>query len=312
MRRMKLSSIFLLCLMVLLPLLTTGCKTKVVPPGKVVIVLTASGKTTISSKGSYVAWGRDRVYFVDTKLKSYPEQLQILCDDNINMSVDVKWVGSFAVNDKNIQIIKEKVPANKVEGGEIPGYELSLDQFYKTAMRDIIRAATREAVSPYSTDAVRTNRKKIQALVKDTVLKRFEALGYPISTTDVMISNLDYPEEVTAQRKAIKNAQLEDERQAALAKASIEQAKREAAIAREKGKAKIEIAKADAAANDIRAKSLTPEIIMMRQWDVLENGINLGEGDLMLIPYTMVGKENEAMLRQVVNKMGGAGEVAKQ
>lgn len=285
----------------------------VVPPGTIVIVLKPDGQSKIHTDGSYWAFGRDRVYFIDTKLKGFTEKMEILCADNINMAVDVKWVGSFAVNPDKIKIIKEKVPARKVRQGDLKGYQLSLQDFYLTAMKDIIRANSREVVSPYVTDNIRESRSEIQQLVKHRVLSRLQELNYPVETTDILISNLDYPAEVTTQRKAIKNAQLEDEKQAALAKAAIEQAKREAAIAREKGKAKVEIAKADAEANRIRAQTLTEEIIRMRQWDVIEAGA-LSESSVILLPYKAMGGDSELsnalLLRNSIEK-GGSSKAQK-
>lgn len=277
----------------------------VVPPGTIVIVLKPDGESKIHTEGSYWALGRDRVYFIDTKLKSFTEKMEILCADNINMAVDVKWVGSFSVTPDKIKIIKEKVPARKVKQGDLKGFQLSLQDFYVTAMKDIIRANSREVVSPYITDNIRESRSEIQQLVKHRVLSKLQELNYPVETTDILISNLDYPSEVTAQRKAIKNAQLEDEKQAALAKAAIEQAKRAAAIAREKGKAKIEIAKADAEANRIRSQTLTEEIIRMRQWDVIEAGA-LSDSAVILLPYKAIGSDSELsnalLLRDSIEK----------
>lgn len=264
----------------------------VVPPGTIVIVLKPDGESRIHTDGSYWAFGRDRVYFIDTKLKGFTEKMEILCADNINMAVDVKWVGSFSVEPDKIKIIKEKVPARNVRKGDLKGYQLSLQDFYVTAMKDIIRANSREVISPYVTDNIREARSEIQQLVKSRVMGRLIELNYPVETTDILISNLDYPPEVTAQRKAIKNAQLEDQKQAALAKAAIEQAKREASIAREKGKAKIEIARADAEANRIRASTLTEEIIRMRQWDVFEAGA-LSQTSVILLPYKAIGTDSE-------------------
>lgn len=277
----------------------------VVPPGTIVIVLKPNGESKIHSDGSYWALGRDRVYYIDTKLKGFTEKMEILCADNINMAVDVKWVGSFSVTPERIKVIKEKVPARRVRGGDLKGYQLSLQDFYVTAMKDIIRANSREVISPYVTDNIRESRSEIQQLVKHRVLTRLQELNYPVETTDILISNLDYPEEVTTQRKAIKNAQLEDEKQAALAKAAVEQAKREAAIAREKGKARIEIAKADAEANKIRSQTLTEAIIRMRQWDVIEAGA-LSESSVILLPYKALGKDveltNALLLRNAINQ----------
>ena len=296
----KVTRIILFAVMLAIAFTTTGCKSKVVPPGTVVIILKASGKAKIYTEGSYITWGRDRLYFIDTKLKSYTEEMEILCKDDINMDVDVKWIGSFNATKSNVKIIKEKVPAIKVKTGDISGYQLSLDQFYRTAMRDIVRSSARAVVDDYSTDNVRDERDNIQSAIRKSVIERFQTLGYPVSTTDVLVSNLDYPPEITEQRKAIKNAQLEDEKQAALSVAAIAQAKRAAGLAREKGKAQIERAKADAASNLIRAKSLTPAIIQMRQWDVLEE-LAGAEGDLMIVPYEALGKTfNAAALKQVL------------
>lgn len=297
------TSLIMMLAMVFSVLALTGCySTKVVPPGTVVIVLEASGDSNIYTSGSYSAFGRDRVYFVDTKLKSFSESMDILCKDDINMTVDVKWIGSFSVTKDNIQIIKEKVPAVRVDSGDIVGYQLSLDKFYATAMRDIIRTYSRQNVSKYATDNIREERENIQLSVRTAVYERFKTLGFPIKSTDIMISNLDYPDEITAQRKAIKNAQLEDEKQAALAIAAIKQAERAAAIARENGKAQVEEARADAAANLIRSESLTPQIIQMRQWDVLSK-IGGRDGDLMIVPYQALGgKVDTAMITKSVDR----------
>lgn len=64
----------------------------------------------------------------------------------------------------------------------------------------------------------------ISILIMVIQLSKFFIARVYITSPDVMIANLDYPDEITNQRKAIKNAQLEDEKQAALAKASIKQA----------------------------------------------------------------------------------------
>lgn len=274
-------------MLISISVMNTGCSTKVVPPGTVVIVLSADGDKSIHAKGSYYAWGRDRVYYVDTKLKSFTENMKILCTDEINMLVDIKWVGSFKVTKEDIETITKRVPAVKVKEGDLVGFRLSLDKFYHTAMRDIIRSESRSIVSKYTTDNINAKRDEIRTAIKQRVVSRFKTLGYPIVTVDIMVSNLDYPKEITDQRKAIKRAQLEDQKQAALAKAAIAQAKRKAAIAAEEGKAQIITAKADAEANRIRAKSLTPEIIQMRQWDTLQM-IGGRNGDLMIVPYASI------------------------
>lgn len=277
-----------------------GCTSKVVPPGTTVIILSANGEVTIKTKGSYYAYGRDRVYFVDTKLKSFTESMKILCNDKVNMDVDVKWIGSFDVTKEKIQMIKEKVPAVRVPDGDITGYQLSLEQFYNIAMKDIIRANSRGIVSPYVTDAIPDNRKVIEKDIRKAVVERLTKLGYPVLTSDVLLSNLDFDPEITKTRQAIKAAELEDQRKAALAKAAVAQAKRDEDLAREQGKADIVRAKVKAKQNEIISKSITPEILAMKQWDVLEEAAKGPNNEIFVIPYEAL--KSSDLTGTVINK----------
>jgi len=264
-----------------------GCSSKVVPPGTTIIVLTAGGDSSIHTKGAYKAFGRDQVYYISTKLKSFNEPMKILCKDDINMSVDVKWLGSFQVTEKSIKFIKDKVPSKrgKSADGKNDILELSLDQFYALAIRDIVRSNSRKTVSPYITDNIPTNREKIEKDLKALIMTRLTALGYPIKTADILVSNLDYPDEVKNQRKEIKNAQLEDKKQAALAEARIAQAQRLEEIAREEGKEAIVRAQTQAAENLIVTKSITPAILAMEQWTAIKLMSKSQNNQVFVVPF---------------------------
>jgi regulator of protease activity HflC (stomatin/prohibitin superfamily) len=263
---------------------TTGCG-RVVPPGTTTVILNPSGKAEIKNQGVYYAFGRDKVYFVDSKLKSFNKTIKILCADEINMTVSVKWLGSFHVTKETIETIQKKVPAKKIERDDIVGYELSLDLFFKMAMEDILSSSTRDIISKYRTDNIRESRGDIQNAIKANVIKRLADLKYPVMTTDIMITNLDYPEQVTKMREAIKNAELEDQKKAAIAKANVAAAKRDAELAAEQGKAELVKAEAKAKANMIIAESLTPQILLLRQYETLQR---LAEGEnntVIVLPF---------------------------
>ncbi len=284
-----------------------GCGT-VVPPGTTVIILTPDGAATIKNEGVFKAWGRDKVYFVNTKLKSYSKELEILCADDINMKVRVKWIGSFLVTDKTIDVIKKKVPATKVDEGDIEGYELSLDKFFATTMEDILSSIARTVVSPYKTDNIREQRESIRLEIKKLFLVRLKELNYPVETTDVLVTNLDYPPEITKKRQAIKDAELQDLQNAAEAKANVSKAMRNAELEAEKGKAALVKAQADAAANKVRASSLTPEILAVKQ---LETLVKLAEGQnntVVVIPYEAIraGLTDTLLNREAVERVTDA------
>ncbi|MHC4396742.1 MAG: SPFH domain-containing protein [Planctomycetota bacterium] len=283
----------------------SGCG-KVVPPGTTVILLKPSGKVVIKHEGVYKAWGRTKVYFVDTKLKSYAKELKILCADDINMDVSVKWVGAFMVSDVTIDTIKKKVPAQKTRRGDISGFELSLDAFFKTTMADILSSIARSVISPYKTDNIREKREEIRERIKQGFLLRMKELKYPVETADVLVTNLDYPPEITAKRKRIKDAELQDVENAALAKAAVAKAKRDAELAAERGKAQLVEAEADAAANKVRAASLTPEILAVKQ---LETLVKLAEGPnntVVVIPFDAIkpgGLQETLLNREAIERL---------
>lgn len=294
--------------------MTTGCSSTVVPPGTVVIVESADGESTLHTNGAYMVYGRDRAYFVDTKLNAFTESMQILCKDKVNMTVDVKWIGSFDISKDKLKIIKEKVPSVRIDTGDIKGFQLSLNKFYATAMKDIIRGNTRAIVAPYITDNVPEQRQEIQDAIRKSVVDRFVKLGYPVKTSDILVSNLDFDDSVTETRKAIKNAQLDDEKKAALAKAAVAQASRNEDIERARGRALLEKKRAEAAANKIWGSSLTPNILKMKELEVAElhadnmklfaEKFGQGKGDMIVLPYEALSTAvNTTMNRSNINQL---------
>ena len=288
--------------------MSSGCGS-VVPPGKKVIILHPSGESTIKDKGVYKAYGRDKLYFVDQKLKSFTESMQILCADDINMDVDVKAILCFEVDDESIEFIKAKVPTTKVDDGDIKGFELSLDKFYELGIKDILRSSSRMIINKYETDDIRPNREAIEAELSELFRSRVSELEYPLKTSAVLLSNLDYPQVVIDQRNAIKNAELDDQRLAALAEAKLAEMQRQAGIEVESAKVRMIKAQAQADENAILAKSLTPAYLSWRQLEVMENvSSEMAKGKnnvVFIMPYSAINQDtmNTAMLRESMGRL---------
>ena len=281
------AKLFLVMAVFTLIAVLTGCG-KVVPPGTTVVILDAQGNAKTYQKGVYKAWGRDKIYFIDTKLQSFKQGMNILCADDINMSVSIKWLGSFKVTSNTIETIKSKIPAVKIDKGDMAGYELSLKSFYDMAVHDIVSSITRTVVSKYKTDNIKDNRETIRNTIKKQVLKRLNELKYPLDTADILITNLDYPTEVTAMRKRIKQAQLKDQENSALAKAEVAKAERDAQIAEKKGQAELIRASLKAKANKIKSESLTKQILMARQIEAISQLANGQNNTVFIMPYDMM------------------------
>lgn len=299
--------VFLIALLCLTGIMLVGCG-QVVPPGKVVIILSADGKSRIVTKGVYRSWGRDRLYFVDGKLQSYTEKLQILCEDDINMAVDVKAVMSFQITKDSVEFIKAKVPTKRVNSGDVKGYELSLNEFYNMAVKDVIRGTTRNVVSQYKTDDIRPNRQKIEADISNKVRERLKQLNYPLSISAILVSNIDYPRSVQKMREEIKQVQLEEQRKAAAAQADLAEAKRRVLVETEKGKVRMVQARAKAEENRILSEALTPAFLTWRQYEVMEKvatALAAGQSNtVFMMPYQLMDQKtlNAAMIRNAMKK----------
>ncbi len=297
-------------------LFLSGCG-NVVPPGKVVIILSPDGNSKIIDKGVYKAYGRDRTYFVDGKLSSFSEKLKILCEDDINMDVDVKSLINFKIGKDDIQFIKAKVPTRKLETGDVSGFELSLDNFYQMAVRDIVRGSARNVVSKYRTDDIRPNREKIESDIAETVKARIAQLKYPLHVSAVLVSNIDYPESVKEMREEIKRVQLEEQRKAATAQAELAEAKRRVQVEAEKAKVRMVQARAQADENQVLAEALTPQFLAWRQYEVMEKiATALANGQsntVFMMPYHAMSQDtlNSALVRDAVQQITPRPEKAK-
>lgn len=287
-----------------------GCGS-VVPAGKTVIILDATGGSSIHEKGVYKSWGRDKLYFVDQKMKSFTEKLEVLCADDINMKIDVKCILSFEVSKDSIEFIKRKVPSTPVEQGEVSGYELSLDEFYRMTVSDIVRGSARNLTSVLRTDDIRPNRKRLEAETQAMVIARIKELKYPLKVSAVLISNIDYPKSVQDMRERIKQAQLLDQQRAAEAEARLAEAKRQVAIEQELAKVRMIKAQAQADENRILSASLTPSFLMWRQFEVME--LTAGElakgasNTVFMMPYRTMNPDmlNTAVIRDSITTTNG-------
>lgn len=271
---------FVMCAVLTVGLIGCG---SVVPPGTTVVILTADGETSIHEKGMYKPWGRDKAYFVDQKLKSFDVQMEILCSDDINMIVSMKWIGCFNVTQDTIGTMITKISSERVDTGDVTGFQLSLHGFWDNVLKSILSSISRDVISQYNTDNIREAREEIRVAIMNRFIE--ELKQYPVDTSKLLLENLDYPPEVTAKRKKIKEAELQDLENAAIAKAKVASARRNAEIALEEGKAQLVKAEADAAANRVRDESLTPAILLVKQIEMQMAIANGPNNTSMMIPY---------------------------
>ncbi len=195
---------------------------------------------------------------------------------------------------------------DKVRTMDKNGFELSLHQFWTTAMKDIITVEAKRVISAYETGEINKNRNLIGKDLKEAVVVRLAALGYPVVTSDTLIIDLEYPKEITESRKKIKMAILLDLENAALAQAAVAKATRDAELALEKNKAKVIDAQGDAEANRIRSESLTPSILALKLNDALMALASGPNNTSIVIPYDALRQDGSmvdtSLIKQAVGK----------
>ena len=298
-----------------LTMMLVGCG-DVVPSGYTVMIVKPGGETELKSEGVAKPWFRDKIYYINSTLKSYPKQMDILCKDGLNMDVTFKLTATFDVSQETSLFLRTKIEPINATSDSVNGLELSFAKFFDDTLMDKLDTIARGIIAPYPTDAIGDNRLDIEKAVKEEFIRRVTGseeeggLNYPIVVSDLVLTNINPPKEILEKKKRIKEAEMQNEENAALAKAAVEQAKRDAELAGEKGKALLVEAQADAAANDVRAKSLTPEILAMKQ---LETLVKLAEGTnnmAIVIPYDAIktGLDQKLLrnsyVKELSDKMG--------
>ena len=148
--------------------------------------------------------------------------------------------------------------------------------------------------------------KAVESLKKEEIecrlyqdLSNFERRKLELEEDLIHKKSLSWPEEIKAKRRRIKNAELQQLEDAAIATANVAKARRDAELAAEKGKAQLVKASADAAANKVRASSLTTAILAVKQ---LETLVKLAEGQnntVVVIPFEAIRPE---MINTLINK----------
>jgi len=292
-------------LLIALASMTVGCG-EVVEPGETILMLHSDGSSDVVDQGRYNAWGYTKVYKVDQRLKSYSEEgLSILCKDKLNMKVDAKIVMNFKVDEKNLDFIRKRIPVVTDDAGQ---KRLSLDELYKLSLSDVFVKSVKDEIAPNNTEEIGEVRKELNARIQKTVVERIEELGYPVHVSAVLITNLDFPQEIDMKWKRIKEAELSDEQKAAEAEAELAEEKRRVAIEQEKAKTRMVKAQAQADENKILTESLTPEFLMWRQLEVLENTAdkvaNGPNNTVFMMPFEMMRspKVDTALIREAVEK----------
>ncbi len=227
--------------------------------------------------GRHQCYLRCQMYLMETTDRNFTVPMSVLCADNLNFAYEVNVL--VAVNLENKEAVRAAFENLRPESG----YILTLQQLFDTYVRPVVDEEARKVVSRYTTAEIVQKRPQVIEEVRAAVLAATDNSLLVVKRTTV--GNLDFPQIITdaqearAQRQIeVETARAEGERQAAEAQARI-------TLARIQAQEALLRAQAQADSNRILAASVTPQLIMWRQWDVMERAAD-GANNMFLIPYT--------------------------
>lgn len=268
----------LMALLALLALAVTSACTQIVPAGHLGRTREPSGfDGAVLSPGNHSCYLRCQMYLMESADKTFSVPMDVLCADNLNFKFEVSILA--AVNLDNADVVKDAfedlIPA--------AGFTLTGQQLFDTYIRPVVDEEARKVVSKYKTAEIVQKRAQVIEEVKAAVAAATSSSLILVKRTTV--GNLDFPDVITKAQTAkaeriveIETARAEGEKQAAQAQARI-------TLARIQAQEKLLRAQAEADANRILAASVSPQLIMWRQWEVMEAAAG-GANNMFLIPYT--------------------------
>jgi hypothetical protein len=238
-------------------LFATGC-TQEVPPGYVGMRVEGNGLDgRVLNAGRHTCWGRCQLVMVETTEETTNETLSVLCADDLNFKFDLKIRSRLrTTNGKLLKGVLDK------QGAKLKTGKLSFRILYDTYIKPAARSAARATVSRYKTTEIRENRKKITDAIRADIIK--ETLDTPIEIRMVVTSNFDYPEVITkaVEKRRLREIEIGEEK----AKQAMEflRAENRMKIAEKMKAVRTAEADAEAAYNQILAKSLTDSYLKLR------------------------------------------------
>ncbi|MBT4376718.1 hypothetical protein HOD29_05065 [archaeon] len=174
-----------------------------VPPGYYGMVLTPEGfDGEVLAPGLHSCAFRNRMFLIDGKEVTATEKMNILCAGDLNIAFDLKV--QYRTRSISRQAVFMDISDRKgaaVEqaelrgGGQTTARVVKSNMLYETYVQPNALSLTRGKVGKLEAMQVRAYRDELQ---KEIFLALKDAVkGTPVEVIKVVISNLDYPEDIT-------------------------------------------------------------------------------------------------------------------
>lgn len=273
-----------------LAMVLAACGTKVeVPPAHVGKTMTKNGYVegmhgTSNFRMSPCMAYCDKLVLLNVADQANTEKMEIFIpEDKLKLTLAIRT--NLVISDpvKQERLFSQIAPTTKLDDGVTSIIERN--EIYKTYAQQIILTETREYLSQFSIAQIASSLEKVNAELRVRLSKSLKERT-PFDVRYVGITDIAYPEIITtAQENAARRREQiqQEEAQREISKVTLERELQEAQLQR---RIDVEKAQADSEADSTRSRSITADILKIRQLENDAKWIEKWNGQL---PTTTLG-----------------------
>lgn len=182
--------------------------------------------------------------------------------DKLNLTVEVRGTFSIPSDQKTVDAIYDRVPANY---GMI-----SADGVYATYGQQAVRGIVRSEITKYTIADVLEQREAIGQNIHAAIAKKLSDTATPILVSRFELANVQPPKVIVDAQQAAKEREIDIQKAEADAQVELVKAERDLEVAKKNRLVEREKAEAIAEQNRIAAQSITPQLLAYRKLEVAE------------------------------------------
>jgi hypothetical protein len=217
------------------------------------------------------------MYHMEATDQAFEIPMSVLCADSLNFKFSINLMVSVNLDSPDeVMAAFENLKPDQ-------DHLITVEQLFNTYIKPVADQEAQKVVSKYKTPEIVIKRAQIIEEVRAAVHAATDTAILKVKR--VTVGNLDFPDVITRAQEAkaqrtveIETARAEGDKQAAVAQARL-------TLARIEASERLLKAQSEADANRILASSVSPQLIMWRQWEVMELAAE-GDNNMFLIPYT--------------------------
>lgn len=259
---MKLSKIFGLVLVMFAALQMTACSWSDVPPAHKGKILTTAGYSPdVLEPGRYTLWGRDQMVTLEAGTNTFKENVTVKMADKLTLKADVRFTGRVAGTPAILNAMFNDIPAGEKRN-------ISFGDVYRIYGQPVVRNKAREVLSKYTIEDIHVNYHRISGEISEVLIEALK--NTPLEISNVNLGDIEYPDVVNDAINAAAERDLAIAKEEAQQKIEMTKKKNERALAEADYQIQITKAKAVRDANKILGQGITPELLALRNLEVLE------------------------------------------